>query len=186
MTWVLESHIFLTLNEQNLYTQDKADGNVLGYIDQSYDDQIGAFYKLMDVVNTKGYVHTDAIEAVRVFYNNYEGVSIINKCVRESIFNNFDRQFKNLAVEEYADMFEASKHFAPYIDIFGNQQFNQDIKDMCMVYIRKLLKKFIDKRGRDYQDIKKFIVNMFRELGFMTDKQLVELFKTRRKKKPVT
>ncbi len=174
----------LTLNEQKLYIKDNADANVLGYIDQSHDDQIGSFYKLMEVVNTKGYVHQDAIEAVRVFYNNYEGVSIINKCVRESIFNNFNRQFKNLEVEAYADMFEASKHFAPYMEIFGNQQFNQDIKDMCMVYIRKLLKKYIDKRGRDYQDIKKFVVATFTELNFMTPKQLVELFKTRRKKKP--
>ncbi len=177
-------HYLLTLNEQNLYIKGDADSNVLGYIDQGFEDQIGAFYKLMNIVSTKGYVHQEAVEAVRVFYNNYEGVSIINRSVRESIFNNFNRFFKNLDVDSYSEMFEISKHFAPYMEIFGNQQFNQDIKDMCMVYIRKLLKKYIDKRGRDYQDIKKFVVATFKELGFMTDKQLVELFKTRRKKKP--
>jgi len=53
-------------------------------------------------------------------------------------------------------------------------------------YIKKLLKVYIDKRGRDYQDIKKFVKTTFLDLGLMTEKQLVELFKTKRKKKEVT
>ena len=67
--------------------------------------------------------------------------------------------------------------------IFGNQQFNQDVEDSSMVYIKKLLKRYTDKRGKDYQDIKKFVSSTFVELGFMKEKEVVELFKTRRKKK---
>ena len=69
------------------------------------------------------------------------------------------------------------------MDIFGNQQFNQDIKDFCMSYVKKLLKKYTDKRGKDYQDIKKFVSTNFGDLGFLSKKEIVELFKTRRKKK---
>ena len=69
-------------------------------------------------------------------------------------------------------------------DIFINQEFNQKLKDYSLVYVRKLLKKFTDKRGKDYQDIKKFVSSTFVDLGFLTEKQVVELFKTRRKKKP--
>ena len=71
------------------------------------------------------------------------------------------------------------------MDIFGNQQFNQDIKDLCMAYVKKLLKVYVDKRGRDYQDIKKFVARTFKDLGFLKDKQIVELFKSKRKKRKV-
>ena len=45
------------------------------------------------------------------------------------------------------------------------------------------MKKYTDKRGKDYQDIKKFVKTNFVDLGFMKEKELVEFFKTRRKKK---
>jgi hypothetical protein len=45
------------------------------------------------------------------------------------------------------------------------------------------LKFYTDKRGKDYQDIKKFVRAAFLDLGFMSDKELIELFKTKRKKK---
>jgi hypothetical protein len=70
------------------------------------------------------------------------------------------------------------------VGIFINQKFNQDVKDLFMIYVRKLLKKYIDKRGRDYQDIKKFVATTFQDLKFLSEKQVVELFKTRRKRKP--
>ena len=54
---------------------------------------------------------------------------------------------------------------------------------LSLTYIKKLLKFFTDKRGRDYQDIKKFVTATFTDLGFMNVKDLKELFKTKRKKK---
>jgi hypothetical protein len=80
---------------------------------------------------------------------------------------------------------ELNKTFIQYINIFGNQKFNQAVKDISLRYVKRLLKLFVDKRGRDYQDIKKFVKATFLDLGFMKDKELVELFKTKRKKKPV-
>ena len=70
-----------------------------------------------------------------------------------------------------------------YMEIFSNQQFNQYLKDLSLSYVKRLLKTHTDKRGKDYQDIKKFVSSNFVELGFLNSKQVVELFKTRRKKK---
>ena len=67
--------------------------------------------------------------------------------------------------------------------IFDNQQFNQDMEKISMSYIAKLLKRYTDKRSRDYQDIKKFVSHNFVDYGFLKDKEVVELFKTRRKRK---
>jgi hypothetical protein len=91
----------------------------------------------------------------------------------------------NLPAEDYAEYFEINKTFASYIEIFSNQEFNQSIKAFSLKYIKKLLKKYTDKRGKDYQDIKKFVKNTFLGFGFMNEKQLVELFKTKRKRKAV-
>ena len=49
--------------------------------------------------------------------------------------------------------------------------------------MRKLLKHYTDKRGKDYQDIKKFVSTAFQDFGFMKEKEIVEMFKTRRKRK---
>ena len=87
-------------------------------------------------------------------------------------------------MESYSDYFELSKIFPVYMELFGNQQFNQHIKDLCMKYVKRgLLKRYTDKRGKDYQDIKKFVSTNFLDLGFLSEKEIVELFKTRRKKK---
>jgi hypothetical protein len=52
-----------------------------------------------------------------------------------------------------------------------------------MAYVKKLLKKFTDKRGKDYQDVKKFVSTAFIDFKFLKPKEIVELFKTRRKRK---
>ena len=70
--------------------------------------------------------------------------------------------------------------------IFDNQQFNQNLKDLCMGYVKKCLKVFTDKRGKSYQDIKRFVQVNFIDLDFLKQKQIVELFKTTRKRKPKT
>ena len=66
--------------------------------------------------------------------------------------------------------------------IFDNQQFNQAMERISMDYVNKLLKRYSDKRSRDYQDIKKFVSVNFQEFGFLKEKEVVELFKTRRKR----
>jgi hypothetical protein len=70
-----------------------------------------------------------------------------------------------------------------YIHIFANEEFNLSVKDLSMRYVKRLLKHYTDKRGKDYQDIKKFVSTTFQDLNFLKEKDVVELFKTRRKRK---
>jgi len=164
----------------------KADGRVSSLLDKTIKDDLTAYYNLMDEIHSKGYIHQDVVDSVKVFYSQNEGVSTINECVRRVIFSYYARLINNLEESEYNELFELAKIFPSYMEIFSNQQFNQDVKYLCMGYIKKLLKKFTDKRGKDYQEIKKFVASTFLELGFLKKKQIVELFKTRRKKKPVS
>lgn len=148
-------------------------------------DDISEYYDLMQLVFKNGFHHEKAIEAVRYYYSSHEGLSINNKCVRRAVLNHINTFITNISVEEYVEWFELAKIFPAYMDTFSNQKFNQEIKTICLVYIKKLLKRYKDKRGKDYQDIKKFVKTTFLDLNFMSEKQLVELFKTKRKKKVV-
>jgi len=159
------------------------DKKLLSLLDLSVKDDLTKFYSLMDIIHAKGYEHDDAIEASRSFYDQHEGLSTINECLRKSTLSHFRRLLSGLSIEAYTDYFEMNKVFAVYIQIFNNQQFNQDVKKQSLVYIAKLLKSYTDKRGKDYQEIKKFVMHTFLDLGFLNEKQLVELFKTKRKKK---
>jgi hypothetical protein len=173
----------LHLLEDRVEITKAADSRILEFLDMTIKDDLTTYYKVMNVVDGKGYVHDDAIEAVRAFYDRHAGLSVVNECLRWAIFSYFEKLMSNLPVEDYAAYFEINKTFATYINIFGNQKFNQYVKKLTLVYVKKLLKKYTDKRGRDYQDIKKFVSASFLDLGFMKQKEIVELFKTRRKKK---
>lgn len=169
--------------DSDLDIREEEDKKLLGLIDLSVKDDLTKFYSLMEIIHSKGYVHDDAIESSRAFYDQHEGLSTINECLRKSTLRHFRRLLSGLSIDTYTDYFEMNKVFAVYIQIFNNQQFNQDVKKQSLVYITKLLKNYTDKRGKDYQEIKKFITHTFLDLGFLNEKQLVELFKTKRKKK---
>jgi hypothetical protein len=169
----------------NLYRSDieitpEADIRMSGIISRKISDGISSYYNLMDVVHTKGYVHEDTIAAVKVYYDQHKGLSLENECLRDCIFGYCESFLNNLDEDSYHEYFEINKVFVSYINAFYNQKFNQNIKDLSMVYIHKLLEKYTDKRGRDYQDIKKFVTTTFLDLGFKSEKELAEIFKTRR------
>ena len=164
----------------------EADERVLNIIDKDFADDTRDYYQLMHIIHAMGYVHDDTIQAVRAFYDQHEGMSTINECLRYAILGHFKRLMENLDVDSYTEYFELNKTFMVYMQIFNNQQFNQDVKKLSLQYIAKLLKRYTDKRGKDYQDIKKFVSHTFLELGFLKDKEIVELFKTRRKRKATT
>jgi hypothetical protein len=71
-----------------------------------------------------------------------------------------------------------------YMDIFANQEFNIRIRELLLRYVRKCLKTFTDKRSAPYQDVKHFVMDKFPEWGFMKPKEVVEMFKTKRVRKP--
>ena len=155
-------------------------------IDKNWKDKISDYYRIAEKIHSLGYVHPDAIEAVQDFYNTHEGLSVETECLRQLILTYFARLMEGLTEKEYADYFELTKIFNVYMKIFGNQQFNQSIEKLSMIYVDKLLKKFLDKRAKDYQDVKRFVSTQFVDMGFMKDKEVVELFKTRRKRRKAT
>lgn len=151
--------------------------------DQSVDDELSKYYGLVDEIHGTGYNQPEVQEAVKAFYNQHEGLSVINECVRLTIRHYFDQFILHLEEQAYQDFFEISKLFPVYMGIFVNQQFNQDLKELSLGYVKKLLAHFTDKRGKDYQDIKRFVSTVFVDLDFIKEKEVVEMFKTRRKKK---
>jgi len=162
------------------------DARINAFIDKNWKDKISDYYRIAEKIHELGYVHPDSIEAVQHFYNTHEGLSVETECLRQLILTYFARLMEGLTEREYADYFELTKIFNVYMKIFGNQQFNQSIERISMVYVDKLLKKFIDKRAKDYQDVKRFVSTQFVDMGFMKDKEVVELFKTRRKRRKST
>lgn len=160
-----------------------ADGRISAIIKQFGNDDLTEYYALMDVIHGVGYMQEETMEAVKLFYNHHEGRSLINECVRMTIYHYFVRLLNNLEVTDYQELFELAKIYTVYIKIFANQQFNQDVKYLSLRYIDRLMKHYTDKRGKDYQDIKKFVSTTFQDLNFLTEKEVTEMFKTRRKKK---
>lgn len=165
--------------EIHVANADKRFGTV---VDTKGKGDLAKYYEVVDVVHTKGYIHEDAIEAVRTFYYQHQGLSDVNECVRKVIFSYFANFLINLDPKEYTSWFEIMKTMIVYMGIFSNQKFNLGIKEYSLKYIKKLIKHFTDKRGRDYQDIKKYVKTTFVDLKFLTPKEIVELFKTKRKK----
>lgn len=152
-------------------------------VDLKVADKISDLYRIATKVHSLGYVHPDVIDAVQEFYNSHEGLSVESKCLRLIVLNYFSRLMNGLTEREYADYFELNKIFNVYMHIFGNQEFNQAVERISMRYVQKLLKVYTDKRGKDYQDVKKFVSTQFVNMGFLDDKEVVEMFKTRRKRR---
>ena len=177
-------NFILEMHESSRVDLDAAaDGRVSAILDKSVKDELTEYYNLMDVIHNVGYLNEEAMEAVKIFYNRHEGLSTINECVRMTIYHYFARLLNNLEVTEYHELFELAKIYTVYIKIFANQQFNQNVKYLSMRYIKRALKRFTDKRGKDYQDIKKFVATTFQDLGFLKEKEVIEMFKSRRKRK---
>ncbi|HMX41411.1 MAG TPA: hypothetical protein PKD78_13840, partial [Saprospiraceae bacterium] len=152
-------------------------------VDKAWKDRISDYYRIADKIHSLGYVHPDAIEAVQDFYNTHAGLSVESECLRLLVLNYFRSLISGLTEREYADYFELTKIFGMYMKIFGNEQFNQEVEKVSLDYVAKLLRRYTDKRGKDYQDIKRFVSTQFVDFRFLNDKEVVEMFKTRRKRK---
>ena len=161
----------------------KAEMKASGMIDRNIKDELTEYYRIADIVHSQGYTNEDVMQVVKQFYDNHEGLSIINECLRRLIYGYLHRYITVLRERDYLDYFEISKVFAQYMRLFDNELFNQSLRDISMAYVRKCLVKFIDKRARDYQDIKRFVAGSFVAWHFIKEKDVVEMFKTRRKRK---
>ncbi len=189
----------LEIEEKGLSLDKESDLNVQKLLDPSLQDDLMRYSSLIEVIHQKGYIHEEAIEATRVFYENHAGLSNINESLRHTIYGHFERLISNLPVEDYkvltgsdhkkseeeAVKDESIARFMKlYMDIFANQEFNIRLRDLSMGFVNKCLKAFTDKRSAHYQDIKHFVMDKFPEWSFMKEKEVAELFKTRRKRKP--
>lgn len=157
----------------------EADNRVYAMIDQNIKDDITQYYNLVNTIHIKGYIHEDTIDSVRNFYEQHAGQSTVNECVRMVIYNYFEKLLTHLEPNDYPTFFDLSKVYQTYFGIFSNEHFTQDVKHLSLSYIKKLLKVFTDKRGKDYQEVKRFVSATFVAFGFLKDKEVTEMFKTR-------
>lgn len=162
----------------------EADQRFSALLDEDVEDGILSFYNTINSVHNKGYVNDEVMAVVKRFHESNDGLSDNNTAIRQSILVYIRTLMENLEVTDYATWFEMHKVFASYMSIFGNESFNQSIKTLYLKYIKRLLKHYTDKRGGDYQGVKKFTTQVFKECNFMKDKDVKEIFKTKRKKKP--
>lgn len=173
----------LEMEPHGLDVDDNADVRALTAMDLKVKDELSEYYKMLDIVHEEGFRSDKAQEAVKVYYNRHEGMSTENECVRQMIYRYFKRHISPLEPADYPEYFELTKAFPIYMDIFSNQHFNQQLKDLSMTFMYNCLKVFTDKRGKDYQDIKKFVAHSFQEWNFLKEKEIIEIFKTKRTRK---
>lgn len=171
-----------SMHEAGMKFDANVDRNAAEILDPNIQDDVKRYFELAEIIHSKGYMHEDTIEAVRNFYESNEGLSIINTTVRNTILGYFKGLLQNLSETEYQDYFSMSRIFNTYMKIFANEKFNQEVQALNQQFIHKLLTRFNDKRGKDYQEIKKFVSSHFAELEYMKEKDISELFKTKRKK----
>jgi hypothetical protein len=160
-----------------------ADVNMLEVLGEEDTSEIGHYYATCAVLYIDNLLEEEIIDSVRAFYAKYDGLSLNNECLRLNVLRHFQQSFQELTPEEYSRWFELNKIFAAYMEIFQNQRFNLAIKDFSVKYLKSLLKFYTDKRGKDYQDIKKFSTRIFLDYNFFKDKEIKEFFKTPRAKK---
>lgn len=171
----------LQCQEEQMYFFQEQDERLFKLLDKKsslYD----LLYMAMEV-HQKGYLHDDAVNAVKEFYNTHPGSSIENECARKLLLGYFREFLTNIDADEYEDYMEFSKIFPTYLEVFANEHFLLHLRELNVHYLRKLLKQYTDKRGKDYQDIKKFVMASWIDFGFFNKKKLAEFFKTRRKRK---
>ncbi len=161
-----------------------ADRRFMELLDMDIKDDICDLYNTLKSIHDKGYVNEEVMAVAKRYHESNEGLSHNNEAIRQSILVYIRILMENLEETDYSTWFEMHKVFASYMSIFGNEQFNQSIKELYLKYLRRLLKKYTDKRGGDYQGVKKFTTATFKECNFMKEKDIKELFKTKRKKKP--
>ena len=147
------------------------------------DTLMSQYFNLATTIHDKGINHLEAQDAIRLFMREQDGLSDVAESVRATVLRYFRQLLGNLDAESYPDFFELTKLFAVYFDIFGNESFKQEIRGLSVRYVKSLMRRYTDKRGRDYQDIKKFVRTTFEDLGFMTERELTNFFKTKRKRR---
>ncbi len=173
-------------HDERAEVNEEADRRMAKRIGTNRDDKVAKYYQLIERLHDTGIADLGTQDAVRVYVSERDGRSTELSCVRQATLGYFRAHIKNLDVENYTDFFDITKLFAVYITIFGSESFKQELRTHSLAYVKQLIRRYTDKRGRDYQDIKKFVTRTFDDLEFMTEKEIVNLFKTKRVRKPAS
>ena len=173
----------LELHDKHVELDGVAEMKASLLLDKNIKDDVQEYYRIADIIHTQGYNQPDVINVVKVFYDNHEGLSVLNECLRRLVSGYIVRLISNLSETHYLDYFEASKTFGTYMRLFDNEHFNQSIRDASIIYTNRCFVKFTDKRGKEYQEVKRFMKTNFVQWHFLKEKDVVEMFKNRRKKK---
>jgi len=163
-------------------TKDSFD-RLFGILSDEIEDDMYEFYQVQHIIREHGLGSEVTIDTVRKAHNNHEGLSQFNEVLRRVIYTYFAYELEAIDPERYSDYFELNKLMTIYVHMFDNQFFNQELKHASIRLIKKFLKVYTNRRGKDYQDIRKFVISQFQELGFMTEKEVLEIFKTRRRRR---
>ena len=110
LRFVLELH-----KSDEIDLTPEADARISSVVDKKVKDDLSVYYDLMDMIQDKGYVAEEVQIAVKDFYDKHEGLSLVNECVRSTIFDCFVRYINNLQKIAYTDFFEISKHFQNHL-----------------------------------------------------------------------
>ncbi len=171
------------LLDSRLPVTAECDQRVSSLLDKSIDDDLSMYYNMTDIIHEKGYTSEETQNTVREFFYAHDGLSTINECLRLVILKYFKSVVDGFEPEDFREFMDTYPIFISYINIFQNEKFSQAVKHFTLDYARSFNKVYTDKRGRDYQDFKKFIMRMFLDLDWMTEKELKNFFKTKRKKR---
>ena len=171
------------MQEARFDLDGKAEMKASTMIDRTINDDVTEYYRLADIIHSQNYVSEDVMQVVKHFYDNHEGLSTVNESIRRLVYGYLHRYITNLKTRDYTHYFEISKTFSAYMSIFDNEHFNQNLRDISLVYVGKCLHIFQDKRAREYQDVKRFVASHFERWHFLKEKEITEMFKTRRKRK---
>ena len=175
----------MELYDEGLQFNEQTDQKMLLILSEDKSDDLSSYHALMTKVHRLGFSNDESIQAISAFYNEHEGLSTVNQILRTAVLHFVNRFLSNIEEEQYEDFFRIVKIYAPYMHTFANQRFNQGLKEASLKYVKRLIKHYPDKRGKDYQDVKKFVTSTFLDHGFYNEKQIAEIFKTRRKKRVV-
>ena len=170
--------------DANVEITPEVDQRMAQRVGTSGDGELQRYYALVSKIHEAGIDDLEAQDAIRVYMSEQSGLSDVNECVRQTVLRYFTARMNELDEDNYTEFFSLTKLFGTYTDIFGNESFKQELRTQSVKYVKSLMRRYTDKRGRDYQDIKKFVRTTFVDLKFMNEKEVVNFFKTKRKRKP--
>jgi hypothetical protein len=170
------------VEKEGLTPYPERDDQIKLLLDPAIQDDIITLYQTLSELHTYGVVHTDGMDAIRRFYDQHEGASVSNHYLRALVAGQFTQFIDNVETSDYHEYMELFRIILSYSRMFDNAAFDQQIKDASMAYLKRLLVAYPERRSKEYLEIRRFVGSAFREIKFLSEKEIELFFK---KPKPV-